>query len=116
MFTHIAPGCFLQSLTMEARVRLLNNLPRSEKTPSGLPNHWVFGVCHVDLDPPGDLLLAVHPQSIYLNQAGPAQILSLASVAEKAEAIIPCLLDSFIFQATDHAYYICSLELVNSGS
>lgn len=80
---------------MEAKVRSFNNLSRSEKTPSGLPNHWVFGVCHVDLHPPGDLVLAVNPQSEYLHQAGPAQILSLQTAREKAEATIPYLLDAF---------------------
>lgn len=81
---------------MEERVRLFNRLPRPKQTPSGLPNHWVFGVCHVDLRPPGDLVLAVHPRSSYLLQGGQAQILSLATGPDKAEAIIPCLLDAFI--------------------
>jgi len=60
-----------------------------------VPNHWVFGVCHVGLHPPRDLVLAVNPQSDYLNQAGPAQILSLPTTREKAEATIPYLLDAF---------------------
>ncbi|KAK3378682.1 hypothetical protein B0T24DRAFT_137668 [Lasiosphaeria ovina] len=82
---------------MEAKVRSFNNLSRSKKLPSGLlPNHWVFGVCHVDIHPPGDLVLAVNPQSEYLNQAGPAQILSLPTTREKAEATIPYLLDAFV--------------------
>ncbi|KAK3903551.1 hypothetical protein C8A05DRAFT_43218 [Staphylotrichum tortipilum] len=81
---------------MEERVRSFNKLPRPKQTPSGLPNHWVFGVCHVDLHPPGDLVLAVQPQSSYLLQGGPAQILSLGTGPDKAEAIIPCLLDAFI--------------------
>ncbi|KAK0659434.1 hypothetical protein QBC41DRAFT_287127 [Cercophora samala] len=81
---------------MDAKVRSFNNLPRSKKTPSGLvPNHWVFGVCHVDIQPRGDILLAVNPQSQYINQAGPGQILSLPTTSEKAEAIIPYLLDAF---------------------
>ena len=80
---------------MDERVGLFNTLPRSEATPSGLPNHWIFGVCHVDMHPAGDLLLAVHPQSHFLLQGGPAQILALATGREKAEAIIPCLLDAF---------------------
>jgi hypothetical protein len=81
---------------MEEKVRSFNNLPRPEKTPSGLPNHWVFWVCHVDRHPPGNLLLAVNPQSTYVNQAGPAQILSLPTTHEKAGATIPCLLDAFV--------------------
>jgi hypothetical protein len=90
---------------MEQKVRSFNQLSRPSKAPSGLvPNHWVFGVCHVDLHPPGDLVLAVNPQSRYLQQAGPAQILSLTSAPAKAEAIIPCLLDAFMGgqQPTDH--------------
>ena len=83
---------------MEEKVRSFNKLPRPRQTPTGLANHWVFGVCHVDLDPPGDLILAVHPQSTYLNQGGPAQIFSLATAADKAEALIPCLLDAFMSQ------------------
>ncbi|KAK3356726.1 hypothetical protein B0T25DRAFT_138465 [Lasiosphaeria hispida] len=81
---------------MEDKVSSFNKLPRPKKTPSGLPNHWVFGVCHVDLYPPGDLVLAVHPKSYYLKQGGPAQIYSLATRAEKAEALIPYLLDAFM--------------------
>lgn len=81
---------------MEERVRWFNRLSRPKQTPTGLPNHWVFGVCHVDLHPPGDLVLAVHPRSSYLLQGGPAQILSLVTGPDKAEAIISCLLDAFI--------------------
>lgn len=81
---------------MEERVRSFNRLPRPKQTPSGLPNHWVFGVCHVNLNPPGDLVLAVHPRSSYLLHGGPAQILSLGTGPDKAKAIIACLLDTFI--------------------
>jgi hypothetical protein len=69
----------------------------TEIKPSGLvPNHWVFGVCHVNMDPPGDPVLAVNPQSQYLIQGGLAQILSFPTTREKAEAAISCLLlDAF---------------------
>jgi hypothetical protein len=81
---------------MEAKVRSFNDLPRSEKTPGGLvPNHWVFGICHVDINPTGDVIMAVNPRSDYLKQAGPGQILSLPTTQEKAEATIPYLLDAF---------------------
>ncbi len=86
---------------MEEKVRSFNNLPRPELTPSGLPNHWVFGVCHVEIYPHGDLVMAVHPQSSFLLQADRAQILSLGTAADKAEATIPCLLDAFITGAVD---------------
>jgi hypothetical protein len=80
---------------MDERVGLFNRLPRPKTTPTGLPNHWIFGVCHVDMHPAGDLLLAVHPQSQFLRRGGPAQILALATEREKAEAVVPCLLDAF---------------------
>lgn len=84
------------STVMEAKVRAFNNLPRPKTTPSGvIPNHWVFGVCHVDIQPAGDLVLAVNPQSQYLIQAGPGQILSSSGTREQAEATIPYLLDAF---------------------
>ncbi|KAK4501902.1 hypothetical protein PRZ48_007711 [Zasmidium cellare] len=69
--------------------------------PSGLPNHWIFRVRHVPLDPPGDLVVAVHPQSYFQLQAGPAQILSLPTSAERAEALIPYLLEAFIVGDAD---------------
>ncbi|KAF2398897.1 hypothetical protein EJ06DRAFT_544006 [Trichodelitschia bisporula] len=81
---------------MEEKVLRFNNLPRPNTSPTGLPNHWVFGVCHVDLEPQGDLVIAVNPKSSFLKQAGPAQILKLGTAAEKAEATISCLLDAFI--------------------
>lgn len=86
---------------MEDKVRSFNNLPRPKQTPTRLPNHWVFGVCHVDLNPPGDLLLAVHPESRYVKQAGPAQILSLTTTSDKAEAAVLYLLDAFAARGYD---------------
>ncbi|KAK4444252.1 hypothetical protein QBC34DRAFT_487975 [Podospora aff. communis PSN243] len=83
---------------MEAKVRWFNEHDRSEKPPSGLGlNRWVFGVCHVDMTPPRDLVLAIPPPSQdHLSHFGPAQILSLPTAREMAEATIPCLLDAFI--------------------
>lgn len=81
---------------MEAKVRSFNNLPRPEMLPSGrFPSHWVFGVCHIDMNPSGDIVLALNPHSDYICQAGPAQILSLPTTREKAEATIPYLLAAF---------------------
>lgn len=84
------------ALTMEDIVRLFNRLSRPKATPTGLPNHWVFGARHVPLSPPGDLVIAVHPPSRFVLQAGPAQILSASSVAERAKALVPLLLNAFI--------------------
>ncbi|KAK4135801.1 hypothetical protein BT67DRAFT_433216 [Trichocladium antarcticum] len=81
---------------MEDKVREFNALFRPRPAPADLANHWVFGVCHVDLNPPGDLVMAVHPGSSSVRQGGPTEILSLATGPEKAEAIIACLLDAFI--------------------
>ncbi|KAK4889814.1 hypothetical protein LTR27_011432 [Elasticomyces elasticus] len=86
---------------MEDLVRSFNALPQPQTVPTGLPNHWVFGVRHVPLQPPGDLVIAIHPQSHFALQAGPGeghtrQILSLPSAAAKADAIIPLLLKSFV--------------------
>lgn len=95
---------------MEGTVRSFNRLSRSTTTPTGLANHWVFGVRHVPLNPPGDLVVAVHPVSGFVLQAGPAQILSKASAPEQAQALTPLLLKAFTTgsaspggrQPTDH--------------
>ncbi|KAH9842151.1 CBR-SET-14 protein [Teratosphaeria destructans] len=81
---------------MEGLVPSFNALPRSRTTPTGLPNHWVFRIGHVPLHPPGDMIILVHPQSRYLITAGPAQLLSLQTTTEKAEAIAPLLLKAFL--------------------
>ncbi|KAJ0342079.1 hypothetical protein COL922a_001468 [Colletotrichum nupharicola] len=81
---------------MEDLVRSFNALHRPRTTPTGLPNHWVFTVNHVPLQPPGDVVFAVHPQSRFVLQSGPGQIKSLSTAAEKAEAAIPLLLSTFI--------------------
>ncbi|GKT46271.1 uncharacterized protein ColSpa_06452 [Colletotrichum spaethianum] len=81
---------------MEHPARSFNALPRPNTTPTGLPNRWVFGIRHVPLNPPGDLVVAVHPPSRYIVQGGPGQILSLPSASAKAKALVPLLLDAFI--------------------
>ncbi|OHE97096.1 hypothetical protein CORC01_07537 [Colletotrichum orchidophilum] len=80
---------------MERAVREFKALRRPKTTPTGLDNNWVFGVRHVDLNPPGDLVLAVHPISSYLLQAGPAQILSQPTARDRAKAVVPLLLQAF---------------------
>ncbi|KAK1992388.1 hypothetical protein LX36DRAFT_588524 [Colletotrichum falcatum] len=81
---------------MEQTVRSFNALSRPRTTPTGLPNHWVFGVRHVPIRPEGDLVVVVHPLSSYLLSSGPAQILSLTSASDKAKALVPLLLDAFL--------------------
>lgn len=81
---------------MDGTVRSFNRLVRPLATPTGLPNHWVFGVRHVPLQPPGDLVVAVHPRSNFVLQGGPGQILSSSNDSEKAQAILPFLLNAFI--------------------
>lgn len=81
---------------MEATVQAFNNLPRPRTTPTGLPNHWYFTIRHVPLNPPGDLVHLVHPQSEYIHCAGPRQILSLPSPAAQADVVVSLLLESFV--------------------
>ncbi|WYZ43703.1 hypothetical protein EsH8_VII_000139 [Colletotrichum jinshuiense] len=81
---------------MENKVRDFNRLPRPQHTPTGLSNHWVFVIRRVPFKRPSDLVLAIHPQSSFMYQAGPAQILPLSTVSERAEALIPFLFDIFI--------------------
>ncbi|KAK4210165.1 hypothetical protein QBC37DRAFT_322691, partial [Rhypophila decipiens] len=71
----------------------------------GAPNHWIFGITHIDMGldpagPMGDIVLATNPHTGQIYQGGPAPILSLPTIEEKAEAIIPCLLDVFIRPST----------------
>ncbi|KAG7055797.1 acyl-CoA dehydrogenase domain-containing protein [Colletotrichum scovillei] len=80
---------------MEQAVRDFKTLGRSKTTPSGLDNKWVFGVRHVDLNPPGDLVIAVHPKSRFLLQGGPAQILSQPTEQDRARATVTPLLQAF---------------------
>ncbi|KAF2765751.1 hypothetical protein EJ03DRAFT_279378, partial [Teratosphaeria nubilosa] len=42
------------------------------------------------------MVILVHPQSRYLISAGPAQLLSLQTTAERAKAIAPLLLKAFL--------------------
>lgn len=68
--------------------------------PGGLSNHWVFGVRHIPLHPPGDVVIAVNTQCRRLlidltDLAVPAQILSLSSFSEQAKVLIPRLLGAF---------------------
>lgn len=81
---------------MDNAVRSFNGLRRPKTTPTGLPNHWVFGVRETPFTPPGDMVLAVNPQSRFLLTGGPRQILSKSTISEKAEAVIRLLLDIFI--------------------
>jgi hypothetical protein len=86
---------------MKDLVHKFNNLSRSRTVPSGLNNHWVFKVHHVPLEPPGDLLVAVHPLSYLQLTKGPAQVLSLPKLSQKAEVTVPLLLQAFIDGMTD---------------
>lgn len=84
-------------MNMNSVVASFNALPRQEKAPSGtVPNHWYFAIRHVPLEPPGDLVHIVQPDSEFVVTAGPTQINSLPSVAAKAKVIVPLLLDTFV--------------------
>lgn len=86
---------------MEAKVHEFNNLPRPRTVPGGKANRWVFGACHVDLNPSGDIVMAVHPESRYLNVSSPTQVHSLPSLSAKADAIVPYLLEAFLKRNSD---------------
>lgn len=77
-------------------MRSFNRLARPRTTPRGLPNHWVFGIRHVPLEPPGDVVVVVHPRSRFLLEGGSGQILSSSNDQEKAQAVLPLLLEAFI--------------------
>ena len=48
---------------------------RPTLAPSGkMPNHWNITIRHVPLSPPGDLVFFVQPDSHYVFQEGPIQI------------------------------------------
>ncbi|KAF6807017.1 hypothetical protein CSOJ01_08440 [Colletotrichum sojae] len=81
---------------MEDLVRSFNLLRRPETSPSGLPNHYVFGVRQIPLDQPSNMVLAVNPQSRFLFTDGPDKILSLPSVSARVEVVIRLLLEMFI--------------------
>ncbi|KAJ0297540.1 hypothetical protein COL516b_010585 [Colletotrichum fioriniae] len=63
--------------------------------PTGLDNNWVFGVRHIDLKPPGDMVVAVHPASRLLLQGHPTQIIFRSSERERAKATVTALLQAF---------------------
>lgn len=82
-------------MDLKALAQAFNQMPHVERTPSGLPNHWHFSVRHVPLNPPGDLLQIIHPQSRFMHCAGPEDILSL-DVTAQANVVVHLLLDSFV--------------------
>lgn len=80
---------------MDEILNSFNRLPRPRTTPSGLPNHWVFAVRHVSLQPPGDVVLVIHPSDSTLRM-GIGQVLSASNASEKARALLPLLLNAFV--------------------
>lgn len=86
-----------QTKIMDAKVNLFNNFPRPKNLPGGqYPNHWIIGVCHVDVQDTYDLVLAINPLSQDVKKTPrQAEILSLPTIHDKAEEIIPILLDAF---------------------
>lgn len=80
---------------MDAKVRSFNNLPKPEKLPGGeFANHWVIGICHVDVRPTYDLVIALSQHNPSTKQVR-AEVLSLPTTQERAEATIPYLMDVF---------------------
>lgn len=55
-------------------IKNFNELPRNPRAPSGMvPNHWNISIRHVCLNPPGDLVFFVQPDSHYVHTEGPIQ-------------------------------------------
>ncbi|KAL9622519.1 MAG: hypothetical protein Q9160_003195 [Pyrenula sp. 1 TL-2023] len=56
---------------MDAIISRFNSLPRKELSPSGLvKNHWHFSIRHVPLEPQGDVLFIVNPESHFVHTEG----------------------------------------------
>jgi hypothetical protein len=87
---------------MDDLVTVFNNLPRFEKTDSGISNHWYFCVRHVPLDPPGDLLHLVNPVSHFIHTEGPKQLSPALSPPLQADIIVPLLLQAFVSGIDKH--------------
>ncbi|KAL8843498.1 MAG: hypothetical protein Q9170_000002 [Blastenia crenularia] len=65
---------FLDSYRPQDLISNFNALPRPSTAPSGLvPNHWNISIRHVELSPPGDLVVLVQPPSDYVHAEGPIQ-------------------------------------------
>ncbi|KAL1592874.1 hypothetical protein SLS60_011291 [Paraconiothyrium brasiliense] len=58
---------------------------------------------YVPFEPPGDLVVVVHPQSRFQLTAGPFQIPTTLTAKEKAAKMLPYLLEAFIKQFQDPA-------------
>jgi hypothetical protein len=84
-------------MDLRALVQEFNRLPRTPKIPSGFAdNHWQFALQHVPLDPPGDLLHLVNPETRFNHSEGPVEIPHSASVAAQANIVLRLLLKAFI--------------------
>jgi hypothetical protein len=55
----------------------------------------------VPLEPPGDLVVAVNPQSRYQLTAGPFETTTTLSTKDKAEKMLPYLLQAFVKEVQD---------------
>jgi splicing suppressor protein 51 len=78
-------------------VASFNALPRKQLAPSGsVRNHWHFSIRHVPIPPAGDLLFIINPEARYVHTEGPAQLLPLATAAERAALVVPMLLKAFL--------------------
>lgn len=77
-------------------VASFNTLPGNWLASSGsVRNHWHFSTRHVPIPPASDLLFMVNPEARYVHAEGPAQLLPLATAAERAALVVPMLLKAF---------------------
>lgn len=82
---------------MADTVTSFNRLNRPERAPSGLVgNHWYFAIRHVPLQPAGDIVQIINPESHFQVCTDRSQILSLPNLAAQADVIVPLLLETFI--------------------
>ncbi|KAM7185912.1 hypothetical protein V8F20_011616 [Naviculisporaceae sp. PSN 640] len=98
-------------MIMEGKVREFNELPRFETCSGGMipqvgaPNHWIFGITHIDMGldpagPMGEILMVLNQRTGQIYQGGPTEIFSLPTIEQRADAVIPCLLDVFTRPST----------------
>lgn len=89
------PGPPLQSTkALGHTFRAFDNLPRPRASPNRQMNRWILSAQKLPVDPPGYFVLAILPGECYI-QAGPADIQSTSTEAEKFETFASLILYAF---------------------
>lgn len=93
-----------------AIVQAFNALSTPTTTPNGHPNHWVVGIRH---SKHGELVFPTNPASSHtMTSKDSSEILDLPTAAERAQALLPLLLGSFV---TMHMSFIRGVTTHQSG-